>query len=34
LRYPVERASYESERNRGVSLSVPRTSRNVVKASR
>jgi hypothetical protein len=33
-RYPVERASYESERSRGVSLSMPRTSQNVVKASR
>jgi hypothetical protein len=33
-RRPVEGASYESERSRGVPSSMPRTSRNVVEASR
>jgi hypothetical protein len=33
-RYPVEHASYESEHDRGVPSSVPRTSRNVVEVSR
>jgi hypothetical protein len=33
-RRPVEGASYESERSRGVLSSVPRTSRNIVEAFR
>jgi hypothetical protein len=33
-RRPVERASYESERGRGILLSKPRTSRNMVEAFR
>jgi hypothetical protein len=33
-RRPVEGASYESERSRGVLSSVPHTSRNVVEVSR
>jgi hypothetical protein len=33
-RRPVEGASYESERSRGVPSSEPRTSRNVVEAFR
>jgi hypothetical protein len=33
-RRPVEGASYESERSRGVPSSEPRTNRNVVEVSR
>jgi hypothetical protein len=33
-RRPVERASYESERGRGVTSIVPHTSQNVVEVSR